>query len=169
MAGTDTPKCFAIDVPTGSLIGGVNILEESRDAANRLASIASGWAHRDHRVIAARSTWNPRGDLLPISALSELTRLSVRGSDVTDQGVKQLSVLRKLKFINLHATRVTDQSLFVLAKMGTLEEIDVGYNQNITDAGIRALGTLNTLRSVNFNSGKVSPEAARWIQTRLKK
>jgi len=108
-------------------------------------------------------------DLLQISTLAELQKLSVRGSNVTDVGVKHISILRKMKSINLHATKITNRSLFMLAEMGTLEEIDVGYNENVTDEGIRALGSLTGLRNLQFGSKQITPDMVRWIQTKLKK
>lgn len=108
-------------------------------------------------------------DLMQISTLSELVKLSVRGSLVTDAGVKHLTVLKKLKAINLHATKITNRSLFMLAEMGTLEEVDIAFNDNITDEGIRALGALSNLRILEYGSQNISPDMIRWIQTKLKK
>jgi hypothetical protein len=108
-------------------------------------------------------------DLVQICALSNLAKLSVRGSLVTDAGVKHLTVLKKLKAINLHATKITDRSLFLLAKMGTLEEIDIANNDTVTDEGIRALGALSNLRNLDCNSRNISPAMVRWIQTNFKK
>jgi hypothetical protein len=108
-------------------------------------------------------------DLVQISALSNLAKLSVRGSLVTDAGVKHLSVLKKLKAINLHATKITDRSLFLLAEMGTLEEIDIANNDTVTDEGIRALGSLSNLRILEYGSRNISPDMIRWVQTKFKK
>ena len=82
-----------------------------------------------------------------VAKLSQLERLEVLQSRVTDDGLVLLRQLPRLRQLSLQETLVTDDGLVQLAGLSHLEELDLGDN-NLTDAGIAQLKGLTGLKTL---------------------
>jgi len=73
---------------------------------------------------------------IPLGSLGELTDLDLSGTRVNDQ---LAPVLAQLPLIRLHLTRtaVTDQGLVYLARVKTLEDLELSFCSQVSGAGFR--------------------------------
>ena len=67
-----------------------------------------------------------------------LESLNLFETNVTDNGLKSLELLKKLKHLNLTGTRVSDKGLSILARLPDLESVYLGRT-DVTDDGIATL------------------------------
>ncbi len=63
-----------------------------------------------------------KSDFAIIAKMSRLTSLDLSGTNIDDNDLKQLTVLRNVRFINLFATRITKQSVPTLRKFPALHD-----------------------------------------------
>jgi Leucine-rich repeat (LRR) protein len=78
-----------------------------------------------------------------------LTRLELRGAQITDAGVPTLRELRQLSSLSLQNTGVTDAGMVELARLTQLEHLNV-CNNPISDAGLAELRGLTSLKSLGI-------------------
>ncbi len=69
--------------------------------------------------------------------------------DTGDSATEYLAGLQHLRLYYAGATKITDRSCDVLARIDSIEELQFWDVPGITDAGIRALATLPALRSID--------------------
>lgn len=77
-----------------------------------------------------------------ISALQCLELLS-HNMDITDTGVEHLQGISGLKCLVLRGSGITDQGLKSLEQLVLLEHLDLRDSESITDQGLKSLQTLN--------------------------
>jgi hypothetical protein len=88
--------------------------------------------------------------LADVARLDHLTILVLGGSRaVTDEGVRHLARLPRLRHLNLSGTGVTDEGLPALADLPFLETLTLSGTA-VTDGGSPALGSLDALRRVDL-------------------
>ena len=81
-----------------------------------------------------------------LASLTKLTFLSLRGTKITDDGLKHLAPFTELTTLSLCNTRVTDQGLKEVARFKKLTDLDLVAAQ-VSDAGVEELKkTLQTCR-----------------------
>lgn len=95
--------------------------------------------------------------LLPLS--SNLVRLDLGGSEVTDAGLAHIGRFSHLRRLDLHGTAVTDAGVTNLAGLQRLEYLNL-YGTKITDAALEPLKQLAALRNVYLWQTAVTPAAA---------
>jgi hypothetical protein len=80
-------------------------------------------------------------DLQRITGFTQLTRLTVLGSETTDRGVSHIATLRYLTNLSIQGQKVSDQGL---ANLGSLTELKslIHRDTQITDAGVVRLKQL---------------------------
>ena len=83
-----------------------------------------------------------------LARLTQLEDLTVRHARITDQGIAHLSRLRLSK-LTLRFSGVTDAAMPVLAKMSTLEHLDLFGARKVTDTGVTQLAALRNLKTLN--------------------
>ncbi len=66
--------------------------------------------------------------------LAKVTFLSLWDTQITDEGLKDVTKLQKLEKLNLLNTQITDAGLKEVAKLQNLEELDLSGTQ-VTDGG----------------------------------
>ena len=88
-----------------------------------------------HKYVACkdRDDNRPRSD-------AEIVEVSLRGTEVTDAGLKDLARLTNLTTLVLEVTQVTDAGLKDLARLTNLTTLDLRGTQ-VTDAGLQDLLT----------------------------
>jgi len=77
---------------------------------------------------------------------SLLERLHLERSNVTDAHLEQIAKLSKLKYLNLHSTKITD-NVTTLAKIPELESLYI-YQTDITNSGIQQLKKANPMLKI---------------------
>jgi hypothetical protein len=76
--------------------------------------------------------------LLRLVGLRQIGSLHVRGSQVTDAGVRHLASLTGLQHLMIHSKKVTDASLAHLHGLTNLRGLDL-KSTSVTDAGVNEL------------------------------
>ena len=94
-------------------------------------------------------------DPIPAARLSELKRLELRGTQVTDAGLAHLKALAGLQTLALKGTAVTDAGLAHLKGLVSLQ-ILVLNNTAVTDAGLAHLKGLAGLTGLYLGSTQVT-------------
>jgi hypothetical protein len=90
----------------------------------------------------------------PLEMLPRLRALNVEDSLFGNQCAAVISRFSHLCFLKLRATQLNDDGLEHIAKIGTLEELDLEWT-SVTDAGIRHLTQLIELRELNLDRTSV--------------
>ncbi|MBL8819829.1 MAG: hypothetical protein JNL58_27640 [Planctomyces sp.] len=91
--------------------------------------------------------------------LPGLERLWAENSQLTDQGVSDLSQLPRLTDFHLAGCiQLTDTAIHSLAR-SDLRLLDVSSGPHVTDAGIRSLQNCNRLQELGLNQTKISSES----------
>ena len=79
-----------------------------------------------------------RRALATVAQLSNLTRLHLDRTSVTDEGLAELQSLTQLEYLNLYGTKVTDAGVGHLAKLANLRQLYV-WRTKVTPEGIARL------------------------------
>lgn len=87
--------------------------------------------------------------------LTNLRRLTVAGTSITDAGLERLDGLAQLWDLNLSTTQISDQSLDDLAGLKELYRLDVSGTR-VTATGIAKFTRLNVGVNVRFSGGEAS-------------
>src|SRR5689334_20054373 len=142
------------------------------------------------KVIAAdlRSSWITDSDIPALASLSDLKRLDLSLTRISDRGLRALksapaiedlnlyfaeqigdegtAILRNwkhLKRLNLRGTKITDSTLEVLAGLPGIERLDIGWAQ-ITDTGLEHLSALTNLRRLTIGGNKLHDGALKFLR-----
>jgi len=83
-----------------------------------------------------------------LEGLSKLTRLSLYGSGITDDGMKALKTLTGLHVLQIGTTAITDAGLANISGLTQLEQLGL-RGTKISDAGLAHIGNLTNLTSLN--------------------
>jgi beta-lactamase regulating signal transducer with metallopeptidase domain/Leucine-rich repeat (LRR) protein len=91
--------------------------------------------------------------LVHISDMPKLEILCLHAmSDITDNGLANLTKLRSLKKLQIGSSQVTDKGLSYLSQIKTLERLDLPQrDQRITDIGFAHLGKLPNLKILHVS------------------
>jgi hypothetical protein len=99
-----------------------------------------------------------------IQYLSEVEGIHLSGCQViTDEGLKYLSDLQKLRILNLDGTNITDSGLKYIINLKSLQYLDLSYTK-VTDAGILMLAEMKNLRRVSVFKTKVTQKGVNKLQ-----
>lgn len=95
-------------------------------------------------------------DLKYLLLLSEVEVIHLSNCiNITDEGLKYLSGLQKLRILNLDETNITDAGLKYIKNLKSLQYLDLAHTK-VTDKGIIVLGEMKTLRRVSVFKTKVT-------------
>jgi hypothetical protein len=132
----------------------------------------SAWNSRDWSAVVARlkeqgaAGIDAEGQMTDVmiqevSSLEHITALKLGGSrSVTDAGVRHLSGLSRLRYLDLSGTSITDQGLEVLLALPELETISLAWTR-VTDAGLANLSGCERLVNVNLQGTSCGDGALR--------
>ena len=108
------------------------------------------------RSVAAVRLWNADvSELKRLAEMSQLRKLNLGGTQVTDGGMEYLKGLTQLRWLALNGTQITDAGLECLEGMKQLEELDLG-GARITDAGLARLAGLTQLQRLDLARTKIT-------------
>ena len=92
-----------------------------------------------------------------VAACEQLQWLDLSFTQVTDEGVGSMRNLKNLRQLSLERTRVTDNSLDMIASFSELEELDLSGTA-VTDAGVAKLARLQNLKVLWLTNTTVTDE-----------
>ncbi|MFN2566404.1 MAG: hypothetical protein ABR499_15520 [Gemmatimonadaceae bacterium] len=96
-----------------------------------------------------------------VSRLDHITVLDLEGSKgLTDDGLRHLARLPRLRHLNLMGCGVTDRGLDVLRRLPALESIVLAWTR-VTDAGVAHLAACGNLRTVDLSGTPTGDGAIR--------
>ena len=95
------------------------------------------WFDRVNIVILSDTSISDEG-LTNLSALANLSHLSLERTPVSDKGLKHLSELNNLAHLSLDNAQITDDGLKHLSGLTNLKYLDLNHTQ-VTDAGVKEL------------------------------
>ena len=107
----------------------------------------------------------PEGELTERDA-GAVEDLHLEGTQITDEGLKDVVKLRGLGFLDLDNTQITDAGLKEVAKLQNLWHLTI-KNTQITDAGLLELANMQQLTYLGLNSAKITDAGVAKIQKAL--
>lgn len=116
------------------------------------------------RELTLRETQVTDAGLRELGRFHRLESLNVANTHVTDAGVVHLRGLPKLRVLNLRITDVTDAAITTLARLPSLQELDV----KLTAVSAAGAETFRQKRpQVRFQSGASHGELSAWLSHRF--
>jgi hypothetical protein len=109
--------------------------------------ISTGGRREGDNVVRDPFTDN---DLKSLANLKRLRRVQVPHTGITDQGLAYMAGLENAEFINLGGDGITDEGLAILARLPKLNRLIV--DGHITDAGLRHLEAMPALSWLEIRS-----------------
>jgi len=95
-----------------------------------------------------------------------LERLFLKGTQITDQGLRELSSLTNLRYLSLAKTKISDEGLASLKGMTRLEMLELS-DTSISDEGLKHLRGLDSLQFVYVDGTKVTKKGVKELQVAL--
>ena len=122
----------------------------------------------DEKVVSFHLSDKPIDDkaLALVRNLNHVVEINARGTNITDEGVKQLVGLPDLRRLNLAKTNVTDACLIYLVPLTNLEYLNL-YGTKVTDQGIEVLANLTNLKNLYLWQTGATPAAAEELESEL--
>jgi Leucine-rich repeat (LRR) protein len=139
-------------------------------------------------AIDLRASWITDSDMPALARMTDLARLNLSLTRISDRGLRALktapaiedvnlyfaeqvgdegaAILRnwkRLKRVNLRGTKITDSTLEALAGVPSIEWLDIGWAQ-ITDTGLDHLSALTNLRWLTMGGNKLTDTALQFLR-----
>lgn len=95
--------------------------------------------------------------LAKLAVLTQLHRISLGGTGITDDGLRHLPKLSQLRHIGLNATSTGDTGLEALSTMPQLESLHV-RGTKVTDDGLKYIGKLVNLKRLELGATAITDE-----------
>lgn len=105
-------------------------------------------------------------DLQYLSGLNNLEQLDLTLTDVTDAGLQHLRSLENLKYLSLWGTQIIDGGLRHLTFFPDLRGLELG-NTQVTDDGLRHLSGLTNLKHLWIARTQITDDGVNSIQRQL--
>lgn len=99
--------------------------------------------------------------LIPVATCSGLVSLWISG-DITDEGVRRIPALNRLRSLGLPKTRISSAACKVIATLSHLEMLDL-KDTAIDDEGIKFLRGLTSLRELNVSGTAISDRGVQYL------
>ena len=90
--------------------------------------------------------------LKSVGKLTKLKELHLTACKITSKGIAHLEPLKNLVVLDLHRTEIDDEAMKIVAKFDKLEELDISET-HISDFGIAHLYQHEMLRKLTIGSG----------------
>src|SRR5438552_35881 len=101
-------------------------------------------------------TWlGPLAAVVGKGGLTNLQRLGLGGTQVSDNGLKSVGKLTNLQRLDLDGTQVGDAGLKSLENLTNLQILDLGETQ-VRDAGLKSLEKLTSLQILGLKATQIS-------------
>ncbi len=96
--------------------------------------------------------------LAQICTITSLKRLNLPQAELTDAGLESLADLHQLELLRIGSPRVTDAGVLQIAKVPTLRWLHL-IDIPITDAALQPIGELKNLESLYLDGARISDTA----------
>jgi hypothetical protein len=103
-------------------------------------------------------------DAIHLRELVNVDRLDLSFSQVTDEGMRQITGLAELYWLKLEGTQVTDAGLQHLKGLPNLAALYLGSTQ-VTDTGLEHLKGLTKLRSLGLSDTQVTDDSLKHLKS----
>lgn len=100
--------------------------------------------------------------LAQISKLPLVEELNLRGRRVSDDGVRQLCRLRRLRVLNLSETTINGSGFEGFTALQSLEDLDL-HDTNVDDNAMRHLAGVRSLRVLDLSNTNVTGAALQYL------
>jgi len=107
-------------------------------------------------------------NLVPLKDLKDVVELNLRGTDVTDAGLKHVAGLKSLKKLHLEKTKITDKGLAELKGLDNLEWLNV-YGTQVSNDSLTHIKNLKGLKKYYIFETKVTIEGVAQMKKELPK
>jgi Leucine-rich repeat (LRR) protein len=109
-------------------------------------------------------------NLKPLRGLRRLKKLDLYRAPVTDAGLEHLAGLDQLETLSLSYSRITDAGLRHLEGLAQLKQLEL-HNTQVTDTGLESLRGLTNLEELGLGETKITDIGLEYLQglTQLKK
>jgi hypothetical protein len=118
------------------------------------------------QILSLRATEVADDGLVHLKQLENLKRLELGRTKVTDEGLKPLSGLLRLENLDLEETEVTDEGIKELRELKELQTLDLSKTK-VTDEGMKELKGLNKLTYLNIARTQVTDAGINEIEQAL--
>jgi hypothetical protein len=125
-----------------------DMIDEALIASSHLSNINTVIV-RCHHLTVARTAF--------LALATSVSELFLSGSRISEEGFSGLTLLPKLKTLDLAETDFGDGHCKLLSRATTLVDLDVS-NTRITDDGVRMVARLTSLTSLDISGTSTSPE-----------
>ncbi len=99
-----------------------------------------------------------------VSSSRNLTALHLSKTKITDEGLEYIKDLDKLEVLFLDDTSITDRGLNYLSNLNNLIELWL-QNTNITDEGVSSLTGLQKLETLYLSGTKITDKSLKSLET----
>lgn len=106
---------------------------------------------RNLEVLSIRDTEVTDDGLTNVARFGKLEELYLQSSKVRGAGLSNLAGLKELRVLRLDGLPIRDEDLIWLAALTKLEKLDLGQTE-VTGEGLRHLAGLTNLRSLSFRA-----------------
>lgn len=167
---------FAASVPPGKAIAAKSVAVYSIDesGSKQVAERSRDWNEviavmKKRRLPGLHASGQMTNALLErISRLDHITLLDLEGSKgLTDEGLRHLARLPRLRHLNLMGCGITDRSLEVLRRLAELESIVLIWTR-VTDGGAANLAACENLQAVDLSGTPTGDGAVRALAGKSK-
>jgi internalin A len=122
-----------------------------------------GKVEADNSIINLSKTRTTNATLVHLKHLPNIQTLNLTGTEVTDEGLKELVPLQKLVAFYV-SEKVTDAGLKELAALNGLSYVWLNDTQ-VTDAGLKELANIKKLNNVNLSGTRVTDAGLKELAT----
>ncbi len=167
--GTATPA--AVPQPAAAAAGPDDILKTAVAALAKEFPASVTFESQDSTAVtftaaSLRSTLDDAAFAKFAPVLPQLVTADLTASNITDQGVAQLAAATNLRRLSLAVSPVTDAAIETLIKLPMLESVNL-YGTKITDAGALKLAALPKLKHLYLWQTAVTPATVATLREKL--
>jgi arylsulfatase A len=128
-----------------------------QEAAEKLRALGAEVSEKEGKVVEVLlNRFAITGRVLDlVSALPDLTDLSLEDTAFDDAAAARVAGLEKLEWLNLFRTRIGDDGLAALARLKSLKQLPIGGTR-VTDAGLKHLAAMTQLEYLGLRGNRIT-------------
>lgn len=140
-------------------------IQQLRDAGGVVQNIAANTNAKEAKFHLSGSDITD-DHLTPLPLVRELVWLNLRGTKITDKALVHVGKCKSLTNLQVPLTHISDEGLSHLSGLTELEILNL-YGTSVSDAGLPHLESLKKLRKLYVWQTKVTPEGIAKLRDKL--